>query len=154
MQEGLKEVREAIVASLRQTSLGPMLDELRELVASGKMLRARLALYIGQKAGAPHAVVTHAAAAIEMIHAASLLHDDVIDGAILRRGASAFWAQRGASGAILLGDLLYCRAIMLIEAVAGGILTPVLVQKVAEMCDAEAQQELLLRASRHRGRPA
>jgi octaprenyl-diphosphate synthase len=147
MQTGLDEVRELIASALRRSTLGPLLPEIATLVASGKMLRSRMALRLGPAAGASHPTVLHAAAAIEMIHGASLLHDDVIDGASLRRGNATFWVESGTSGAILLGDLLYCRGIALSGQVEEGRLMGILVDRAAEMCDAESEQELLLRGA-------
>ena len=145
LESQLDGVRRLIRECLYATSLGPVIPDLGKLVGSGKMLRSRLAMLIGTAAGTDHDVLEHAAASIELIHGASLLHDDVIDGASLRRGEPSFWTERGTSGAILLGDLFYCRAIGLSGNVAGGALMPVLVEKAGEMCDAESEQELLLR---------
>jgi len=73
---------------------------------AGKRLRARLILTI---AGAsPSAVKT--AAVVEMIHAASLLHDDVIDDAFTRRGRPSINALYGNKTSIMFGDVLYSKA--------------------------------------------
>lgn len=147
LESQLDGVRRLIQECLHTTSLGPLLPDIVKLVGSGKMLRARLAIQLGDANGTDPDTILHAGAAIEMIHGASLLHDDVIDGASLRRSDSTFWIERGTSAAILLGDLFYCRAIGLIGNVCNGALTPVLVSKAGEMCDAEAEQELLLRGA-------
>ena len=101
----LAEVRELVLESMADTSLHSLVSEYNGLVANGKMLRGRLGLRVGSATDIPHATLVHAAAAVEMVHAASLLHDDVIDGGHLRRGAPAFWVERGIPGAILLGDI-------------------------------------------------
>jgi octaprenyl-diphosphate synthase len=81
-----------------------------------------------------------------MIHAASLLHDDVIDGGLVRRGAPTFWLERGVSGAILLGDLLLFKALDISCAISSERnWAHRLVQLTGEVCQAEAEQELLLR---------
>jgi len=67
------------------------------------MLRSRLILAI-----APEAIPL--AAIVEMIHAASLLHDDVIDDASMRRGLPSINALYGNKRAIMLGDILYSKA--------------------------------------------
>ncbi|MDZ4199451.1 MAG: polyprenyl synthetase family protein [Kiritimatiellia bacterium] len=113
----------------------------------GKMLRARLALRMGPATGTSPDVYLRAAAAIEMVHAASLLHDDVIDGGYLRRGSPAFWRKHGASGAILMGDLLLCQAGELLRETGDTRLTDELMSRTAEMCRAEVEQELVLRGS-------
>ena len=75
-------------------------------IPAGKRLRARLMLEI---AGSNLAVVK-SAAIVEMIHAASLLHDDVIDNANTRRGVSSVNAIYGDKSAIMVGDILYSKA--------------------------------------------
>ena len=71
-----------ILDSLRKTSIAPVLDELCGAIIGGKMLRARLPLEVGSATGAPRDTFLRSAAAVEMVHAASLLHDDVIDGGL------------------------------------------------------------------------
>ena len=71
----------------------------------GKRLRAKLILKIA--GGSLTAIKT--AAIVEMIHAASLLHDDVIDDAFVRRGKSSLNAIYGNKTAIMLGDVLYSK---------------------------------------------
>jgi octaprenyl-diphosphate synthase len=72
---------------------------------AGKRLRAKLILRI---AGSSLPVVK-TAAVVEMIHAASLLHDDVIDDAYLRRNKPSLNALYGNKTAIMLGDILYSK---------------------------------------------
>ncbi|ECK1948273.1 polyprenyl synthetase family protein [Campylobacter lari] len=72
----------------------------------GKKLRSKLLLKIAGKSDISYKIC----AIIELIHAASLLHDDVIDEAKLRRGVKSINAQFGAKNAIMLGDILYSKA--------------------------------------------
>ncbi|HHH20256.1 MAG TPA: polyprenyl synthetase family protein [Campylobacterales bacterium] len=72
----------------------------------GKRLRTKLILKI---AGNDLRVVK-TAATVEMIHAASLLHDDVIDDAYTRRGKVSINASEGSKSAIMMGDILYSKA--------------------------------------------
>ena len=74
----------------------------------GKMLRAKLILKI---AGSGLSVVK-TAAIVEMIHAASLLHDDVIDDAYTRRSQPSLNALYGNKTAIMLGDVLYSKGFL------------------------------------------
>jgi geranylgeranyl pyrophosphate synthase len=145
LEEHLESVRQTIATSLAETAIGPMMPEFAHLVGAGKMLRARLALQLGDAAGSDLQVLIGAGAAIELIHGASLLHDDVIDGANTRRKLPAFWVEKGVQGAILLGDLFFCRAVHLMNQYANGRLTGIFVEKVCEMCDGETDQELILR---------
>jgi len=79
--------------------------ELFHRVPKGKRLRAKLILKI---AGVSEASLK-LAAIVELIHAASLLHDDVIDDAFTRRGESSINALFGNKTAIMLGDILYSK---------------------------------------------
>ena len=89
------------------TDLGS--DEINKLfinLPKGKRLRAKLVLKI---AGETKEAVT-LAAIIELIHAASLLHDDVIDEASTRRGVESVNASDGSKVAVMMGDILYSKA--------------------------------------------
>jgi len=74
---------------------------------AGKRLRAKLMLEI---AGSNTLSVIKSAAIVEMIHSASLLHDDVIDDALTRRGVESINAIYGSKSAIMVGDVLYSKA--------------------------------------------
>ena len=71
----------------------------------GKRLRAKLILKIAGNS----LTAVKTAAIVEMIHAASLLHDDVIDDAFVRRGKASLNAIYGNKTAIMLGDVLYSK---------------------------------------------
>lgn len=74
----------------------------------GKRLRAKLIL----KIAGPGLAVVKTAAVVEMIHSASLLHDDVIDDAYTRRSKPSLNALYGNKTAIMLGDILYSKGFM------------------------------------------
>lgn len=141
----LQGVRRVMADSLSHTVLRQITPDPTGLVGNGKMLRSRLIYRVGTASHLPVNTITYASAAVEMVHAASLLHDDVIDGGYLRRGAPTFWVERGISGAILVGDMMLFKAVELICQVEDGRLTPTLVKLTGEVCDAESEQELLLR---------
>ncbi len=145
MSRHLNDVRELMIAYLRETPLRFLDRDTERLLAGGKMLRARMPFRIGQVTGIAHETLLHVAAVTEMIHTASLLHDDVIDGGVLRRGAPAFWVDRGVSGAILLGDMLLFKALDMISQVEDSRLAHPLVRFAGEVCQAESEQELILR---------
>lgn len=141
----LGSVRNLMAECLGTTPIGRLIRETDGLLGAGKMLRSRMAWHVGTARGVAPMVLTHAAAAVELIHAASLLHDDVIDGGLLRRSAPTFWVKNGIPGAILLGDLLLFKAVDLACQVEEGRLTHRLVQLTGEVCEAESEQELILR---------
>ena len=145
VDQHIKDVTATIREVLEKTPLQPLVSQMSGALYGGKMLRSRLALRVGVAAGVPKPTLIRGAAAIEMLHAASLLHDDVIDGASLRRGAPAFWVSRGTSGSVLVGDLMVCSAFSLImEDDSRGLISE-FVNRSREMCEAEVEQELLRR---------
>jgi octaprenyl-diphosphate synthase len=76
------------------------------MLSGGKRLRAKLILKIAGE----HEKAPLLAAIVELIHGASLLHDDVIDEAITRRGVASVNATDGSKTAVMLGDILYSKA--------------------------------------------
>jgi len=91
-------------------SYGPRLAEDAEatLTAGGKRLRPLLVLMAAGGSAGDRAV--RAAAAVEMVHMATLVHDDVLDGAPVRRGRPTVVARSGRDRAVGVGDLLFSRA--------------------------------------------
>jgi geranylgeranyl diphosphate synthase type I len=76
------------------------------LDAGGKRLRARLALAACQALGGRAEDAVDWATAVELLHNASLVHDDIQDGDRTRRGKPALWARYGSAQAMNAGDLL------------------------------------------------
>lgn len=96
----------------RMTSSVPLIPQLAEhLIASGgKRLRPLLTLAASQLVDRDRPAPVGLAAAVEFIHTATLLHDDVVDGSALRRGQQAANRIFGNKPAILVGDFLFARA--------------------------------------------
>jgi geranylgeranyl pyrophosphate synthase len=140
------EVSKAIMDAMGDTCLAGLAPEMAPVLAGGKMLRGNLVLSLASAGGIDEKDAIACAAAVEMIHGASLVHDDVIDGGELRRGAPSLWKEKGTAGAILLGDLLVCKAFSLLSTSESALVfMPALVKCAGELCDAESEQELLLR---------
>lgn len=122
------------------------------LETGGKRLRARLALASCEALGGYAEDAVHWAAAVELLHNASLVHDDIQDGDATRRGKPALWARYGAAQAINTGDLLLMlpfRALSAYPAEAQAAL----VQILAEYAESTARgqiRELALTASQHK----
>ena len=81
-------------------------NEMFDRLSPGKKLRSKLLLNIAQK----DEKSLHLCAIIELIQAASLLHDDVIDESSVRRGKPSINATYGSKNAVMLGDILYSKA--------------------------------------------
>jgi octaprenyl-diphosphate synthase len=78
--------------------------------AGGKRLRPLLTVAAARLTGARDDTALKLAAAVEFIHTATLLHDDVVDGSDLRRGKVAAHLIWGAPSSVLVGDFLFARA--------------------------------------------
>jgi geranylgeranyl pyrophosphate synthase len=89
---------------------------LAEHFARGKMLRPLLAFAAAAAVGGDPATALPAAEAIELLHGASLVHDDIIDQAATRRGLPALHRRVGAGVALVLGDYLLVRAFAVLGA--------------------------------------
>ncbi|HIM94056.1 MAG TPA: polyprenyl synthetase family protein [Campylobacterales bacterium] len=105
IEQYVSELDDAYVASLYKK------------IPHGKRLRSKLILKI---AGSDLRVVK-TAATIEMIHAASLLHDDVIDDANTRRGKISINASEGNKSAIMMGDILYSKAFFELSSISSEV---------------------------------
>ena len=128
---------ETLIAKLVDEVDYPRAGELFAKLAGGKRLRARLILTIAPDA--PDAPLL--GAIVELIHAASLLHDDVIDEAMVRRGTPSVNATHGSKIAIMLGDILYSKAFSELTAfdpsIARAVAESVTRLSVGEMMDVE-----------------
>lgn len=133
----IERCRSNLVNYVRHRSNGAMLGE---YIGAGKMVRARLALLAAAAVGGNQELALPAAEAVEMLHTASLFHDDIIDEANERRGRPALHVQAGASVALVLGDYLLLHAFnILVRAAAVQPETKVLsavsiLSREAEVC--------------------
>ncbi|MBL8063267.1 MAG: polyprenyl synthetase family protein [Anaerolineales bacterium] len=80
------------------------------LAAGGKRVRPTLGLLVGNMLGAPLEKLVTLGAAVELLHTATLVHDDLIDGALLRRGMPTLNARWSPPATVLTGDFLFARA--------------------------------------------
>ena len=103
----LAECRTAISQDLANAPLGPILTEYFE---RGKMLRPLLLFMCTSAVGGDPAEVVPAGQSLELLHAASLIHDDIIDQSQERRGRAALHLRIGLGPAVVLGDYLILRS--------------------------------------------
>jgi len=137
--EKLEDVMQSIVAEVSDEVLG-----LYKKVPSGKRLRAKLVFKIAGESDESIKL----ASIIELIHAASLLHDDVIDDALTRRGVDSINATFGNKTAIMLGDILYSKAyeklVVFNEQISQTISNAVALLSEGELLDVELSKEINL----------
>jgi len=89
----------------------PLVATIREVLAGGKRLRGCLVCLLSEALGGTLAAAIPRAMAVECVQAASLIHDDLIDGDTLRRNRAATWTIEGPRRAVLLGDLIFATAL-------------------------------------------
>ena len=108
-----------LLITARMDSPVPVIPALAEhlIAAGGKRLRPLLTVAAARLAGARDDECLKLAAAVEFVHTATLLHDDVVDGSKLRRGKVAAHLIWGGSSSVLVGDFLFARAFeLMVEA--------------------------------------
>lgn len=108
------------------------------LAAGGKRLRPMLVLLCAGEAGGEPSV--RAATAIELVHMATLVHDDVLDEAPLRRGYPTVAASSGRDRAVATGDLLFSRAFALLADAGDGRAVALLAEASVALAQGELAQ--------------
>ena len=140
----LAAVDEAIRAGLK--SIVPLVDQVAEhiIAGGGKRLRPLLVVLAGRacgaataEAGQPH---IQAAAFIEFIHTATLLHDDVVDMSALRRGRDTANEVFGNQASVLVGDFVYSRAFQMMAAVRSQRVIEIMAEATNVIAEGEVLQ--------------
>ncbi|MCH4208891.1 polyprenyl synthetase family protein [Bifidobacterium sp.] len=134
-----------------EASVAPYRREYRQLLDNhGKMIRATLVVLFGRAAGGNagklDGQVITGAAAIEMLHLATLVHDDVLDSAPIRRNQPTVHTTAGNKAAIYLGDLILSRYMEIMAQIAPS--TDFLREQASTVCEIVGG-ELLQEAARH-----
>jgi octaprenyl-diphosphate synthase len=138
----LEKVKNIIAAQLRTDS-----ESVNQLLAQvgpagGKLLRPAMVLLAGKSCGAVTPEHIRVAAVVEMVHLASLLHDDVLDEARTRRARSTVNNLWGNAPAVLLGDLLLSKVFRLCAEFEQAQITKTLAEAAERMCLGELRQSI------------
>jgi octaprenyl-diphosphate synthase len=109
------EIIESRIRSFKSPSLMPHANIFSEIMdynfgKSGKLLRPLLAVLVSDSLGGNHEEAVHIASAIELVHAGSLTHDDLIDEDVFRHDQEAIWKKFGVKASVLFGDILFVTA--------------------------------------------
>ncbi|MEV6770125.1 polyprenyl synthetase family protein [Nocardia sp. NPDC051030] len=139
-------------------------DGVAALGETGKGLRPALVLAAAEAAGGEVPGAVHAAAAVELVHNFTLIHDDIMDGAQVRRGRPTVWSLWGVDDAVLAGDVLHSLAIWTLAGAPVAALAGIarLEDSVIELClgqqydcafetTADVTVDECLKALRHKG---
>ncbi len=139
IEPDLQRVR-AVIRDLWSDAPEPIRPLIQEgALDRGKLLRPSLLLLSGGLFGAISTDHIRAAAILELVHSASLLHDDVLDHGDLRRGVPTVNWRRGNRAAVLLGDLVLAKAFELSIGLPGDV-RAALARMVERTCDGEIVQ--------------
>ncbi len=144
LKSGLGMVQDTIRSALGTDSSSPAFEYVDYLLKSqGKLMRPILALLVDQcfsGSSSPHPEVVQFAAAIELIHMASLVHDDIIDDAQTRRNKATIYAHFGVGSAVALGVYLYAVSLRLLSQIGSIPIISQLSDAVQSMCEGELVQ--------------
>jgi len=146
LAEGDLNAVDAVIRA-RLKSAVPLVDQVAEhiIAGGGKRLRPLLVLLAARACGYAGNGHVEAAAFIEFIHTATLLHDDVVDGSSLRRGRHTANRVFGNPASVLVGDFVYSRAFQMMAALAS---QPVM-EIMAEATNVIAEGEVLQLMNAH-----
>jgi len=132
-----------------KAALGRLLDSDSELIrqvcdhiqqGKSKLFRPTLLLLCAQHEGGVDDVAVEAAAAVELVHTATLVHDDFIDGAETRRGQPSVNARFSPEIALIMGDLLYTKALAHLGTLQQDWAYNLLTRAAVQMSEAEMLQ--------------
>lgn len=140
IETGMAQVDEEI---MRQSSSGvPLIDRIGQYICSsgGKRIRPAVLLLGSRMCGYDGPIGPRLGAVIEMLHSATLLHDDIIDNASVRRGRASVNAQWGNEITVLMGDWLYMTAFRLALGERRLKILDVLIEATRKMVEGELIQ--------------
>src|SRR6201996_6834848 len=145
VKDDLASVNDVIRARLKSSV--PLVDQIAEhiIAGGGKRLRPMLVVLCARACQTGNEAHIEAAAFIEFIHTATLLHDDVVDGSSLRRGRDTANRVFGNQASVLVGDFVYSRAFQMMAAIA---VQPVM-EVMAEATNVIAEGEVLQLMNAH-----
>jgi octaprenyl-diphosphate synthase len=110
------------------------------LESSGKRIRPALVLLSAHASGGAKPEHLDLAVVVELIHLATLVHDDIMDGATKRRGKPTAVAKWGAELSVLLGDCLFCHALKISSGFEERSISGIIAEASNEVCSGEILQ--------------
>lgn len=118
-----------------------MTDLLNGIIAAkGKMLRPRITFAAARAFDYDEARLVPAAAGLELLHIATLIHDDTVDKALFRRGAATLNSMLPTTIVVLLGDYLFAQSAVLVARANDLRATTLFAETLAEICNGELDE--------------
>jgi octaprenyl-diphosphate synthase len=136
LEEVIEDLRRIVISDF------PAINEVNDhlLWSRGKLFRPTLVLHANRIGGPMHPRAVTIAAVVELVHLATLVHDDAVDHSVLRRGmptVNAFWNHQTA---VIMGDYLYSRSVSELARIGRIDLIQVLSTAANEMSVGELRQ--------------
>src|SRR5829696_2576193 len=140
IEQELAAVEETLIetAQSEHPLMGPMLSMV--LPGSGKRMRPALALLTARLGDAAPQAMTNMAVGVELLHAASLVHDDVVDESALRRGDETLFTRVGNALAVLVGDYLFAQSASRCVATGDMRVIGLFAETLASMCQGQIEE--------------
>lgn len=140
IEKDLAEFQTQLKAQLRSDD--PLLQELGEYIVqiSGKHLRPALTIFTARMSGEKTQLPIQLAIAIELLHTATLIHDDIVDGSKFRRNRESLNQKWGTEIALIGGDYVYARAFASLSEAADTRLMQMFGLCALRICEGEMKQ--------------
>ncbi len=139
LKNDLKEVNR-ILSGTYTDSTGYLERIFKEVLGKGKRIRAGLVILVARMFERPLKEFYELAGAVELLHAASLIHDDVIDGSRMRRGRESTHTKWSIEVAVLAGDFLFARAVRMIADLGKPQLLGTATGAISTICAGEIEE--------------
>ncbi|MDH7592896.1 MAG: polyprenyl synthetase family protein [Methanomicrobiales archaeon] len=139
IRKELDQVEQELHAISGEAAL-PLRQMLPYDLGGGGRIRPVLVLLTGGMLGGEERALIEIATAVEMIHAGTLIHDDIIDGVPMRRGRESLHIRWDVSASVLAGDFLLSRALQKVADLRNPDLLSEITSAVCELCDGEIRE--------------
>ena len=128
-----------------KTTQEPVAAMLRHVLATGKRLRPALVILTGRMLNTPKEATLTLAAAVEMLHTATLIHDDILDDASSRRGNETLHTRWPIATAVLAGDVLLAQAAWTIAKLDRSRIVRIFAETLAIVCTGQVRETHILK---------
>lgn len=140
IEEELKDLENFIVEKVESPQM-LISSAVRDLInAGGKRIRPALTILFGKALGYKTDKLIPLAASMEIIHMATLIHDDIVDDSSLRRGMPTIQSKYGKDVAVFTGDYLFSKAFLIVSEYENTEILKRLANGVKKICEGEIEQ--------------
>lgn len=138
INEELEDIKRMIIENTQNKYLEGIIEPM--VYSSGKMLRPAFVLLSGKFGEVDPEKLKRLAMIVELLHIATLIHDDIIDDANMRRGEASIQAKKGKNAAVFIGDFYLCQCFLLLSNEYDQVELQEIAKVINTICLAEIQQ--------------